>query len=302
LKKRLGLIGVGRVAKKYLKGLQNNPFFELIAVSDVIDIVLSDDYYHKFPFYRNYQEMLKTENPDYVLIATPPQTHFDIAIDCINKGINVITEKPGAFSLSDLYKLVELSKSKQLVFDVLFHYRYGNEIRFFQKLKYDFGLVKKVIVQVHDPYLDKNNQVINEYLNLGGAWTDSGLNVLSLLSMFFPLAEFQLLDSDFKYDDAGGTIIKTTHLFKYQSTLIETDIVWDDINHKSTVFQYENGNIVIEHTAQTIYINNEVVFDESNKDRLSAQYEYYFQTFDDQRIDTNLIIDLHKMFFALTNQ
>ena len=45
--------------------------------------------------YKNYIEMIKTEKPDIVSIATWKDTHFEITSKCIDLGIKVIVlEKP----------------------------------------------------------------------------------------------------------------------------------------------------------------------------------------------------------------
>ena len=44
--------------------------------------------------YENYIEMLEKERPDVVHICTPHYLHADMIIEALEKGINVLCEKP----------------------------------------------------------------------------------------------------------------------------------------------------------------------------------------------------------------
>ena len=62
--------------------------------------------------YGSYQEMLDTENSlpedqriDFVSIATPNHTHFEIAKAAVEAGFNVICDKPMTFDLAQAEEL-----------------------------------------------------------------------------------------------------------------------------------------------------------------------------------------------------
>ena len=63
--------------------------------------------------YTDYKKMLD-ENPDIALvsIATESGLHASIALYVIDKGVNVIIEKPMAMSIADADKIIELSEAK----------------------------------------------------------------------------------------------------------------------------------------------------------------------------------------------
>ena len=63
--------------------------------------------------YTDYKKMIK-ENPELQLIsiATESGKHAQIALYCIENGVNVIIEKPMAMSLTDADKIIALSKEK----------------------------------------------------------------------------------------------------------------------------------------------------------------------------------------------
>lgn len=116
---KYALIGCGRIAVNHLKAAVNNNL-EIVGLCDIdltkIDILsdkasLSVEKYNK---YENYKEMIEKENPELVSIATESGPHAEIALYCINKGINCIIEKPMAMSIEDADKIVVTAKAKNV--------------------------------------------------------------------------------------------------------------------------------------------------------------------------------------------
>ena len=58
--------------------------------------------------YTDYKELLATEKPELVAIATESGKHAAIALDCINAGCNVIIEKPIALSIEDADAIIKI--------------------------------------------------------------------------------------------------------------------------------------------------------------------------------------------------
>ncbi len=79
--------------------------------------------------YGSYQELLDKESSlpadrriDFVSIATPNHTHFDIAKAAIQKGFNVVCDKPMTFDLKQAEELVKLVESSGVVFALTHNY------------------------------------------------------------------------------------------------------------------------------------------------------------------------------------
>lgn len=62
--------------------------------------------------YTDYKEMLREERPDLVSIATESGLHAEVALYCIDKGVNCIIEKPIAKSIADADRIIGLAKEK----------------------------------------------------------------------------------------------------------------------------------------------------------------------------------------------
>ena len=56
--------------------------------------------------------MIEEKKPELVAIATESGLHAEIALYCIQQGVNVIIEKPMAMSISDADKIISLSEEK----------------------------------------------------------------------------------------------------------------------------------------------------------------------------------------------
>ena len=64
--------------------------------------------------YTDYKVMLDEIKPTLVSIATESGPHAEIALYCIDKGINVIIEKPMAMNMADADEIIRRSKEKNV--------------------------------------------------------------------------------------------------------------------------------------------------------------------------------------------
>lgn len=116
---KYALVGCGRIATNHVKAVLDNGL-EFVAACDIelgnIDILLSkhglqDD--KSIAKYKDYKLMVQ-EHPEIELIAiaTSSGIHAEIALYCIDNGINVIIEKPMAMSMQDADEIVRRSNEK----------------------------------------------------------------------------------------------------------------------------------------------------------------------------------------------
>lgn len=110
---KYALIGCGRIAVNHIKAALNNKL-EIVAVCDILPEKMEqllakyglekDESIHR---YTDYKEMIEKEQPTLVSIATESGIHAEIALNCIDKGVNCIIEKPIAMSIADADKIIE---------------------------------------------------------------------------------------------------------------------------------------------------------------------------------------------------
>ena len=113
---KYALIGCGRIATNHIKAAVNNKL-EIVAVCDILpekmESILEKHEFNNDPTisrYEDYKEMVNEQKPELVSIATESGIHAEIALYCINHGINVIIEKPMAMSIEDADAIIEASE------------------------------------------------------------------------------------------------------------------------------------------------------------------------------------------------
>jgi predicted dehydrogenase len=112
-KTRVGVIGLGGIAQLvHLPILSKLPSVQIEAVAEINSNRLKT-ISEKFGIdktYKDYNDMLRDNELDAVIIATPTNTHHKVAIDCLNKGANILIEKPIATSLEEAKDIDSTSK------------------------------------------------------------------------------------------------------------------------------------------------------------------------------------------------
>lgn len=87
--------------------------------------------------YTNYLEMLDKEKPDFVDIITPPPTHLEMTRQALNRGIQVICQKPLAPSIEESLQIRKLVKNNKSRFMVHENWRFQPWYREIKKLLND---------------------------------------------------------------------------------------------------------------------------------------------------------------------
>lgn len=118
---KYALIGCGRIAINHIKAVINNQL-ELVAVCDVLpnkmEELLSKQGLaenKEILRYTDYRQMIE-EHPEIQLIsiATESGSHAEIALYCIDHGINLIIEKPMAMSIADADEIIRRAEANHV--------------------------------------------------------------------------------------------------------------------------------------------------------------------------------------------
>lgn len=117
---KYALIGCGRIAVNHMKAAINNKL-EIVAVCDVLpekmEALLEKNDLQNDPSikrYTDYKQMLAENDITLASIATESGIHAQIALYCIDHGVNVIIEKPMAMSMDDAEEIVRRSEEKHV--------------------------------------------------------------------------------------------------------------------------------------------------------------------------------------------
>ncbi len=115
---KYALIGCGRIAINHIKAVLKNEL-EFVAACDVelekIDILFNKanlENCESVKRYTDYKKMLTENEIDLVGIATESGVHAEIALYCIDHGVNCIIEKPIAMSIQDADEIIRRSEER----------------------------------------------------------------------------------------------------------------------------------------------------------------------------------------------
>ncbi|MBN1875796.1 MAG: Gfo/Idh/MocA family oxidoreductase [Anaerolineae bacterium] len=121
---RLGIIGVGGMGSGHARNMPRVPEAELTAVCDIAPEALqAATEAYNVPGFTTHTELLDSGLVDAVIIATPHYFHPPIAVDAMERGIHVISEKPMAVQVSEAEKMIKTAEKTGVVFSVMFQER-----------------------------------------------------------------------------------------------------------------------------------------------------------------------------------
>jgi len=112
--------------------------------------------------YESYEEMFEKEaqlpegeRMDFVSIVTPNFVHFDPAMMALDKGFNVVLDKPITFSLEEALQLKEKINASGLTFALTHTYSGYPAVKHAKKMVADgeFGKIRKVFVEYPQGWL-----------------------------------------------------------------------------------------------------------------------------------------------------
>lgn len=277
--KKTGLIGLGVISEYILYGLKFSSVLELVSLADINSKKEIPIKKENLSFFVDYIDMINKEELDYVIIATPPDTHYEIIKNCLNQGVNVIVEKPAVLDLEKWDELVQLSKEKGLVFEVIYHWQNGAEVKQFLQ-EYDLKGLKKITASVNDPYSDNGTTILDDRVKLCGSWIDSGVNILSLLKLFLPFNIYKILNVNNAVCEKYNIPIASSVNLMIDDIKIEINIDWrNKLNKKITEFEFEDKKIILDHSKQSIILKEKIT-NCSLESRLNKHYKNYFLKFD----------------------
>ncbi|HZD10090.1 MAG TPA: Gfo/Idh/MocA family oxidoreductase, partial [Candidatus Binatia bacterium] len=109
---RVGAIGCGYWGPNLIRNIVEIPGAELHAVAD-LDQARLDHIQTRYPQIttatQDYHDLFGLDL-DAIVISTPPQTHFEIAGECLKRGHHVLVEKPLTISSQEARQLIQLAE------------------------------------------------------------------------------------------------------------------------------------------------------------------------------------------------
>lgn len=178
----IGIIGYGGYGQFICNAITNHKSAKVIAISDFkkpITIPYSAKYY------KEYKELLLNNDIDIVWIATPPNTHAELAISALQMGKHVIVEKPMAISLEDCQRVIKVANQEKKYIAVDFMLRSHPFIQAIKRWYNEnvFGNLRRVFVEnyAQDELLSKSHLFWDKSKS-GGILIEHGIHFIDIVN------------------------------------------------------------------------------------------------------------------------
>jgi predicted dehydrogenase len=113
---KIAIVGCGNIADSHASQIRRIPGCELAAVCDREEL-MAEQLQERFGVrhaFTNVEDLITKARPDVVHIATSPQSHFEIARQCLSHGCHVYVEKPFTLYADEAVKLIALAEERGL--------------------------------------------------------------------------------------------------------------------------------------------------------------------------------------------
>ena len=113
---KVAIVGCGKIADAHASQIQRLRGCEIVGLCDREEL-MAKQLFERFRvrrYFSNLTELLHETSPDVVHITTPPQSHFEIAKQCLEQGCHVYIEKPFTVNSDEAVELIGLAQQKGL--------------------------------------------------------------------------------------------------------------------------------------------------------------------------------------------
>lgn len=191
-KVRIGVIGCGSIAElAHFPSISKEERVKLIATCDINEETArkSKEKWKAERYYTDYRKMIEKEKLDAVIIASPPNVHYEQTIDCAVKKLHVLVEKPLAVTNYEAWEMVKVAKKNNVILMVGCDRRYWLQNKWAKEL-IEEGVIGKVMMSrttMHEHVRFYQDNIAFTDFRLhpeiagGSAVSDTGAHAIDLL-------------------------------------------------------------------------------------------------------------------------
>lgn len=109
------VIGIGNMGRNHARIYAELENVSLVAVADVNESAAKNLIYrHSIRIYSDYRQLLDREELDIVSVAVPTRYHCEVACEVIERGINVLIEKPLALTVHEGKQIIDSAERRDV--------------------------------------------------------------------------------------------------------------------------------------------------------------------------------------------
>lgn len=166
----VGIIGCGVAMEHHICGILSSENVRLAGLCD-LDLNRAEAAVKKCgqgKAYNDFKKMIVDEKLDAVHVLTPPKTHVDVALYCLNQGVNVLVEKPMAITVDEVDQMVNAAKEHNVKLCVMHNHKFDPQIKKAKDLL-DKGVIGDVLSVECRYFIDKE-KMAHEQTNVADHW------------------------------------------------------------------------------------------------------------------------------------
>jgi len=225
-KLKVGVIGLGRQSlEDHIPAIKSSPDVDLVGIVEIdkkkLQFFIKEN--PSIKAYDNFDNLLKHQKPDFVVIALPHYLHYDIVKKAIKNKIHVLKEKPFAISLKEVKEIRDLANKNNVQIAVTLQRRFNPVYTTFLQLLDKIGRPFYIEAK-YTFYTDKPNEGWRGRKELagGGCLIDMGYHIVDLLMWYFGLPDT---------------------VFAEMSCAAKEDVEYDAEDTAQVIFRYETKNV-----------------------------------------------------------
>lgn len=142
-KKNVVIVGFGGMGNWHSHELERSDVANLLGIYDIKQERVDEAKARGIYTYSSFEEVLADKRIDIILISTENDMHKPLAIEAMNHGHNVFTEKPVTLSSADLAEMVAAAKKNNVLFTTHQNRRWDEDFLAVKDI-FDKGTIGKI--------------------------------------------------------------------------------------------------------------------------------------------------------------
>lgn len=202
----VALLGYGYAGKTF-----HAPLISSVAGLALTNVVSSDSEkvlkdLPKTRVISNHDDAFSNDAIELVVIATPNDTHFDLAKRALNAGKHVVVDKPFTTTVSEAKELIKLAETKKRILSVFHNRRWDADFLTIKKLLNQNTLGEVMHFESHfDRYRPEVRDRWREQAGAGsGIWFDLGSHLLDQVIQIYGTPDSINADLELQRDRASA--------------------------------------------------------------------------------------------------
>lgn len=182
----VGILGCASIAKRSLvPAFAAHPAFDVVAIASRSADKAKEfaNAYNAHPC--SYDELVAADDVDLIYCPLPTGLHAEWVAKCLQAGKHVLCEKSLAGTYEDVFRLVELARTRHLLLMESFQFRFHSQNLYVKQLLREgaIGPLRQVVVRFGIPPFPEGSANIRYSKDLGGgALLDNGAYTLKAAS------------------------------------------------------------------------------------------------------------------------